>query len=171
MRRFYRFVYLAALVPAYAQKYEFGLHGGFSHYSKQSVENGSASADAGFNGGLGVGIALGHNMYEHLGGEIRYTYLRNDLKLSSGGQSVSFGSEAHAVHYDFLLHTTGAEARVRPYFAFGGGVKYFRGTGEEQAFQPLSKFAILTRTSDVKPLVSFGGGLKFAVSRHILFRV
>ena len=37
--------------------------------------------------------------------------------------------------------------------------------------QPLSNFAFLTHTDQVKPLVSLGGGLKFALSDHWQARV
>jgi hypothetical protein len=39
-------------------------------------------------------------MYEHVGGEIRYTYLKNDMKLEGGSASAKFGSQAHVIHYD-----------------------------------------------------------------------
>jgi hypothetical protein len=61
-------------------------------------------------------------------------------------------------------------SKVRPYVAFGGGMKYYRGTGAETAFQPLTNFAILTRTNEVQPLLSAGGGLKIAISESVEFR-
>ena len=55
-----RIAYLltAALValPALAQKYEFGVHGGISFYDKKTVTNARGSADAGFNTGYAAGI-------------------------------------------------------------------------------------------------------------------
>jgi len=171
MKTFYTLAVLLLAVPVYAQRYEFGLFGGGSFSSKSKVERSGGSADAGFKTGFGAGLSLGQNMYDKVGGEFRYTYLRNDLELSSGGQKATFGGEAHTAHYDFLLHTAKFGAKVRPYVAFGGGIKYFRGTGQENAVQPLSSFALLTKTSEVKPLVSFGGGIKFAISRRVQFRV
>jgi hypothetical protein len=49
-------------------------------------------------------------------------------------------------------------------------MKVFRGTGKEAAFQPLSQFAYLTRTQEVKPMVSFGGGVKFKLSPRVAMR-
>jgi hypothetical protein len=51
------------------------------------------------------------------------------------------------------------------------GIKVFRGTGTEQAYQPLSNFALLTKDQDLTPVVSIAAGIKFAVSSHLQFRV
>jgi len=170
-----RIAYLltAALValPALAQKYEFGVHGGISFYDKKTVTNARGSADAGFSTGYAAGITVGHNMYRHIGGELRYTYLHNEMKLESGSAKATFGGQAHAVHYDLLLHATGTDSAVRPYVAFGGGMKYYRGTGTEQPFQPLSNIAILTKTSEVEGLASVGGGVKLRMTDRMWLRL
>jgi hypothetical protein len=170
MRTFYSLALVLLVVPAYAQKYEIGVHGGGSMYLSREVTAAAGTADAGFKMGFGAGFNLGHNMYERLGGEIRYTYLRNDLKVSSGGTEVKFAGESHVIHYDLLVHTADRQSRVRPYVAFGAGVKQFRGTGDEVAYRPLQNFAIPTKTTEVQPMVSFGGGIKFAISERLVFR-
>ena len=58
-----------------------------------------------------------------------------------------------------------ADSGIRPYVAIGGGMKHYRGTGEEQPFQPLSNIAILTKTNDTKGMVSVGGGVKVQLTR------
>jgi hypothetical protein len=75
------------------------------------------------------------------------------------------------VHYDVLIHATPKTEMVRPFFAFGAGVKMFRGTGAEPPFQPLSNLVVLTRTSQAMPLISAGAGLKISVSRRALVRL
>src|SRR5438034_1181486 len=52
----------------------------------------------------------------------------------------------------------------------GVGVRLFRGTGKEQAYQPLSNFAYLTRTQDLRPLITAGGGVKYRLGEHLFFR-
>ena len=47
----------------------------------------------------------------------------------------------------------------------------FRGVGTETPYQPLSSYALLTKTSQWLPLVTFGAGVKFAISPRIQFRV
>ena len=164
-------------LPAYAQRYEFGLHAGMSLYTKRTVESAPSglgrirSGEAGFKTGAGFGLTLGHNMYRHIGGEVRYSMLLNDMKLEAAGGSVAFGSQAHAISYDLLVHFQPFGAKVRPYASFGGGLKYFRGTGTETAFQPLIEYAVLTRTSEIRPMASFGGGVKIALGRKMQFRI
>jgi hypothetical protein len=171
MRIVYLLTAILIALPAFAQKYEFGVQGGISFYDKKTVTNARGSADAGFKLGYAAGFTIGHNMYQHIGGEVRYTFLQNVMKLNSGSTEATFGSQAHAIHYDFLIHAKGLDSPVRPYVAFGGGIKYYRGTGAEQTFQPLGNIAILTKTSDTKGLASVGGGVKLKMTDKIWLRL
>ena len=60
-----RIVYLSTAIlialPAFAQKYEFGVLGGVSLYDKKTVTNPRGTADAGFKPGYVAGVTLGHN--------------------------------------------------------------------------------------------------------------
>ncbi|MDP8980006.1 MAG: outer membrane beta-barrel protein [Acidobacteriota bacterium] len=166
------FVAALALAPAaLAQKWEIGVGAGGSFYTSQTVKSAIANADASLASGLAVSAWLGNNSGRLLGGEFRYDYESADLKLSSGGNTIKFGAQTHAVHYDFLLHFTPRESKVRPFVAAGAGIKAFRGTGTEAAFQPLSNIAILTKTNQTKPLVSLGGGVKVALGPAIQIRL
>lgn len=170
---------LAFFVPvlAYAQsgsatpKFEFG--GGIvgSFYDDKTLSGPGGSAKAGFENGLGASVWLGQHMYSKVSGEIRYDYLRNDLMLDGSGSKVTFGGESHAIHYDLHFHFTDRRARTRPYILAGGGIKQYRGTGQERAFQPLSQIAVLTKTTQVTPMVTVGIGVKFAVGDRILVRL
>jgi hypothetical protein len=171
MRTFYSLALVSLTLTAYAQNYEFGAHAGASYYTSNDVTTSSGSAEAGFKFGYGAGVSLGHNMYERIGGELRYTFLKNDLRVTSSGIEDAFGAQAHALHYDILIHAASRQSRIRPYAAFGGGFKYYRGTGTEMAFRPLEDYAIPTRTSEIQGMISIGGGLKIAVSERVLFRV
>jgi hypothetical protein len=157
--------------PGWAQKWELGVGGGGSFYKSQSVTNAAASGAAGFAKGFVANAYLSHNMYRYLGGEIRYTYGRNDLRLSSGGAQVGFGGQSHAIGYELLVHSAPAGAKLRPFVAFGGGVKMYQGTGAETTYQNLSNLALLTRTQEWKGMVSCGGGVKYQVSKRALLRV
>ena len=171
--RFFLYTMTAALTvfPAFAQKYEFALAGGGSFYQSHTVTNPKGDASAGFENGWAGSVAVGNNMYQHVGGEVRYTYLHNDAKLSSGSAKATFGAESHAIHYDFLLHATPVGSTIRPYVAAGGGIKFYRGTGTEVPFQPLSNIALLTKTTEVQGLLSVGAGVKVALTRRMMFRV
>jgi len=161
-----------ALAPAaMAQKWELGAGVGGSTYLSHDVKNGGATAQAGIETNVAASIWLDQNSQGHWGGEVRYDYERGDLKLTSGNQQAAFGAESHAMHYDFLVQSGSHESRARLFVAAGGGVKVYRGTGAEQPFQPLDQFALLTKTTDLRALVSVGAGLKWQLSHAVQFRV
>ena len=162
---------LMASEAALAQRWEIGGGAGGSFYTGKTVSRANLTANAKFDSGWGATGYAGHNMYRLVGGEIRYSFLKNDAKLSSGSSQALFGANAHAIHYDVLLHATGAGSSIRPFVAVGGGIKVFQGTGREVVAQPLGNLAFLTKTSEYKPLLTFGAGVKLNVSKRVGFRV
>lgn len=164
-------VYSTDALHAQGARYELG--GGVvgSFYDKKTLSGTGGNVDAGFEPGYGASLWLGHYMYTKVSGEIRYDYLRNDMKLEGAGNKTTFGAESHALHYDIHIHLSNTQARIRPYIIGGGGVKVFRGTGEERAFQPLSQFAVLTKTSEMTALVTVGVGIKMNLADRVLLRL
>lgn len=169
----FKFVCAAALACPLllAQRWEFGAGGGASFYTSSEVARGSQSARAGLDRGFAATAVLGQDLHQRLGGEIRYTFQSNALKLSQGGTKATFSARTHAVHYDVLIHFAPPNRALRPFLAAGGGMKLHQGTGEERSVQPLSQFAFLTRTSEWKPLISLGGGIKWKIGRSALLRL
>ena len=159
-----------AQAPSPEPRYELG--GGVvgSFYDKKTLTSTAGNADAGFDMGLGASAWIGHNMYPKISGEIRYDYLRNDMTLESGSTKASFGGESHAIHYDVHFHFAEVGAKFRPYIITGAGVKIYRGTGQERAFQPLSQIAVLTHTQELTGLLSVGAGIKFQVGEKVQLR-
>lgn len=172
MRRFsivLTFVFsLPAVLPA--QRWEVGGSGGYSFYHDAKVTQGSVAGTTGLGSGAVFGAVIGNDTYRHFGGEIRYTFIQDDLRVASGASKATAKAQSHALHYDVLIHGTARESRVRPFLAAGAGVKYFRGVGIEPAYQPLSSLVVLTHTSQPTPLISVGGGLKISASKHALLR-
>lgn len=165
-------MFALVMVPAaMAQKWEFGGGAGYGFYTSQDVTSPAGTASAKFASGFNGSVWLDNDNSRHWGGELRYDYQTGNMQLSSGGTTAGFGSRSQAVHYDFLLHATPRNAKVRPYLAFGAGVKYFQGTGTEVMAQPLSNIALLSQTNQIEPVVSVGGGIKFNMARHFGFRV
>lgn len=162
---------LAFAPAALAQKWEVGGGVGGSFFTSETVTNPAGNANASMATGLSASFWLTQNSANRFGGEFRYDYENTGLKLSSNGTNVNFGADTHAVHYDVVMHFAPTEARVRPFVAAGGGVKFFQGTGKEEAYQPLSNVALLTKTNQLEPLVSVGGGVKVALSRSWLLRL
>jgi hypothetical protein len=106
-----------------AQQWELGASGGFGYSLDKTVNRGSDTAEAGFKPGPAAGVFVVQNMYKHLSGEIRYTFQKDDLKVSSAGTEATFSGQSHALHYDLLYLTGGKDSRVRLFAAAGGGVK------------------------------------------------
>jgi hypothetical protein len=161
---------LGLAASSHAEEWEIGGIGGAGFLGGVNVSTAAASATAGFKSGAALGAFVGSNLYPHLSGEIRYTYQMSDLKLSRGGTEAGFTGISHAVHYDLLYHPVRKRSKVQPFVAAGAGIKLYRGTGKEQAYQPLSNFAYLTKTQDLRPLITAGGGVKYRISEHLIFR-
>jgi hypothetical protein len=158
----------ASAAGCFAQQWEFGGNAGGSLLTSVTATAPAGSATAGFKQGIAFGAYLGQNMYKHLSGEIHYGFIKNDLRLKGLGQEATFGGQSHVLHYDSVLHTGGKTAQV--FAAFGGGLKVFRGTGKEAAYQPLSQFAYLTKTQELKPMGDAGVGVKFFIGSKVVFR-
>jgi hypothetical protein len=161
-----------ALVPAaMAQRWEVGgaIGGGF--YTSQDVSAPGGSAAAKIQSNLSGSAWIGNNGRGRWGGELRVDYQRGDFVLSQGATQATFGANTYALHYDVLYHFADTEARIRPFVGAGGGVKVYRGTGAEQVYQPLSNYALLTKDQDLTPVISLAGGIKFALSTHLQFRL
>jgi hypothetical protein len=173
MRLFIKTLILLAPLPCLlsAQSWEVGASGGYGLYRNKSVTSGSLTGSAGFDSGFAAGALLGNQMNSYVGGEARYTFRKDDLKVSSGSTKATAGAQSHALHYDVLIHGAKKGSPVRPFLAAGAGVKWYRGTGAEPVFQPLSNLVVLTHTSEAQPLVSVGGGVKVSVSKRALFRL
>jgi hypothetical protein len=159
---------LACGLPA--QNWEVGAGGGYGFPQSVNVAAGSAGGSAGFGTGFVASALLGNRVNRFVSGEARYTYQAGDLQVTSGGVKAAASGETHAMHYDVLVHPRWKEARVLPFLAAGGGVKIYRGTGAEPAYQPLGGLVVLSHAQEAQPLISVGGGLKVSVSRRLLLR-
>lgn len=163
---------LLALTPAaFCQKWEVGGGAGGGFYTSQSITNPTAGrADAKIAAGPAAGAWLGYNNTGRWGGEVRYNFQAGDFMLNSGSSQATFGAATHTMNYDFHYHFRSSEDSIRPYMAFGAGVKLYQGTGTEVAAQPLSKIALLTKTNDMRPVASFGFGVKARLGSNWLLR-
>ena len=155
-----------------AQKWEIGAAGGGSFYTSDTFTGSVSSADASFTTALAASVWLGNDSGRFVGGEVRYDYEASRPELSANGQKETLAGQTNAIHYDVLFHFAPRASRVRPFVAAGAGVKIYRGTGQELAYQgPLESVGLLTKMQDLKPMISVGAGIKFALSRNIQLRV
>ena len=162
---------VSAAPAALAQKWEFGGSGGYGFYTPKDADRPTESAKAKIKPGVAASAWLSNNTSLRWGGELRYNYERGNLQLKQGSTEANFNAESHSIHYDFQWHAADADSASRPYLAFGGGVKVYRGTGTEQLTQPLSRFALLTKTQQVQGMVSIGAGIKTKINDRWQFRI
>jgi hypothetical protein len=160
----------AAGLSCFAQQWEVGGGAGAGFLPGTPVTSAVGSATTGFQSGASFGAYAGQNLYPHLSGELRYGFMQSNLRIQSGGNEATFSGQAHVFHYDLLLHTNRKGSRTQYFAAFGGGLKIFRGTGQEAAYQPLSQYAYFTKTQVLKPMASVGGGIKYALSPRVVLR-
>jgi outer membrane protein W len=155
-----------------AQEWEVGAAGGYGWYDNTSIGNPvlGLSATSGFHSGSAVGAFFGENMYEHLGGELRYLHLWGVPQLQLSNTRATIHGYTDLVVYDFLFHMKSRDSKVRPFLAAGAGIKVFTGTSTQFFTQPLQEFAVLVPNRQVEAALSAGGGIKFAAARHVLLR-
>jgi hypothetical protein len=156
---------------AHAQEWEVGAIGGYGFAPNLTVKSPAGSASSGFENGGVIGAFGGGDTYNYWSGEARYLYRYGDAKLSSGGTTADFGSHTHIINGDILAHFRPRESRIRPFIAFGGGIKVLVGTGIESASQPLGKFAALTKTHESVPVGDVGVGVKINVAKSVRIRL
>jgi Outer membrane protein beta-barrel domain len=163
---------VAVSTVSVAQEWEVGATGGYGWYDNTSIGNPAlgVSARAGFHSGAAAGAFFGQNMYEYVGGELRYLYLWSSPELQYQNTRATIHGNTNLVVYDFLFHLTSRDSKVRPYFAAGAGIKVFTGNSNLFFTQPLQQFAVLAPQRQVEAVVSAGGGIKFLPGKHVLVR-
>jgi hypothetical protein len=155
---------------AFGQQWEFGGMGGGTFLDSVTATGAVGAATAGFQTGFAAGAFFGQNLYRHISGELRYGFLQSDLSLKGGGSQASFKGVSHVVHYDLILHTNRRGSRAQLFVALGGGMRIFRGTGTEEAYQPLSQFGYFTKTQALKPMASVGAGVRWSLTGRLFMR-
>jgi hypothetical protein len=154
-----------------AQEWELGAAGGYGWYANPSIVSPAGSIRSGFASKGVMGVVFGQNMYEHIGGEVRWLYQFGGPQLKSQGIEASSTGYTNLVTYDVLFFTSNKEAKVRPYVAGGAGIKVYTGSELRSVGQPFVGSAVLVPGTQVEPAISAGAGLKYKVSGSIVLRV
>ena len=155
---------------ALAQQWEVGGTLGYGWYRKVRVNGPGAEASVGIRNRFVAGAVLTEDLYEHVSGEIRYTYHDGDPFISLGARTANMQGQSHSFTYDTLLHVRDRDSRLRPFFAAGLGAKYFRITGPPPATQPAPGVATLVADSQWRLLVSIGAGVSYRLPNHLMIR-
>src|ERR1022692_1710058 len=98
------FFLIAIVLEARAQQREVGILGGGDFVNGALIGGTAAAVTASFSPGPGVGVLIGHDLYSHWSGEIRYLFEERDARLRSTGATAEFATQAHVLHYDLVLH-------------------------------------------------------------------
>jgi hypothetical protein len=160
----------ASLTPLRAQSWEVGAAAGASFFNQREITGVAGSAQAKLKPGFGFAAFLGQ-IGNRVGGEIRYSWFKNDMEIISGSSRTEMGGRNQTLLYDLLIYSGNRKSSSRAYALIGGGVRQFEGTGPETAFQPTGRVAVLTKTSEWKPALAVGGGVRVAASAKTHFRV
>ena len=154
---------------AFGQRFEVGAGGGASFYNKRTVTGTSTSVEAGFKSGYNFTGYLGQ-LGNRLGGELRYSYASNEMELNGGGKSFAMSGHTQAIHYDLAFYFNDKKAKIRPYLLAGGGMKQYSGTNSTAILQPFMSTVVLTNTSEWKPLITAGGGIRVVLNPKLHLR-
>lgn len=161
----------SAVPAAWGQKWELGFGGGGGFGPSTELTRPTETAKANIKPGVAASAWVGNNSNSRWGGDLRYTYQMGDLQLKQNSTTATFTGETHTINYDILWHAADEGSASRPYIAFGGGAKVYRGTGAESVTQPLSRFALLTKTQEIQGVISVGAGVKTKISKNWQLRI
>ena len=142
------------------QSWEIGAAAGYGLYRAASVYAPDGKATAGITNRFTLSGVLGQDRFEYFSGEVRYLYQDGDPFLRGSGGKTNIQGQSHAIHYDLLAHFSPRRSRIRPYLAVGLGAKWYVANGPENPAQPLSDIAQLAHTTELKGLLTGGGGVK-----------
>lgn len=157
--------------PCLAQEWELGGAGGYGFYTNPTIRSTLGSVEPGFAPKGAIGVVFGQNMYEHLGGEVRWLYQFGGPELKYSGTVASATGYSNLVTYDLLFHMSNREARLRPYVAAGAGVKAFTSRELRSTGQPIVAPVFLLSHTQAEPAISAGVGLKYKITEHAVLRL
>jgi Outer membrane protein beta-barrel domain len=158
-----------AAAPVLAQ-YEFGGSIGYGFYRNGTVFGAGSTAEAGIRNRFAAGAVFGEEMYDYVSGEVRYLYQDGHPFVSSGGAKTDIQGQSQTFTYSLLFHFEPRERRLRFFAEGGAGAKGYIIAGPAPAVQPLSNVVVLTTRDQWLLVVDLGGGVKYALRKHVQLR-
>jgi len=155
-----------------AQSWELGASGGYGWYRDPSIANTSGSAQAGIPARAAFGVTFTQNMYNHVGGGIRYLF----RFWGPGTQVLTDGVEPGRQHQhryvriSVLYIVQGIQRSSLHRRGCGYQSVHRSGNRFVNVDQPLTNFALLRPVTEVEPAISVGGGVKFLVPKRVQLR-
>ncbi len=157
-------------LPLAAQDWSATAFGGFWFYHPVGLTASFGSASAAPGPRIVLGAMVGHALGDHFAVEGGWTYQDGDFQLVSGATKTAFDADADSFHADLLYYLRPRSSRLRPYFVAGTGAKLYHGT-ETPSPRPLEQFAVFHDGFVAEPLITYGGGVEWAFTRHWALRV
>ncbi|HXA51012.1 MAG TPA: hypothetical protein VNV86_11935 [Candidatus Acidoferrum sp.] len=162
---------LAASPVCFSQEWEIGGTAGYAWSMNPSISNpNSPSIEAGIPARVAFGAIFAQNMYEHIGGELRYLFRFGGPQLQSLGTTASMTGYSNSITYDLMVHLVPRDVKIRPFISGGAGIRVYSGTGFVAPGQALAGFAVLRPVNQVEPAIDVGAGLKWKVAKHAQLR-
>ncbi len=156
--------------PPILAQYEFGGSIGYGIYRNGTVFGAGSTADAGIRNRFAAGAVFGEEMYNYISGEVRYLYHDGHPFVSSGGNKTDIQGQSQTFTYDLLFHFEPRERRMRFFVAGGAGAKGYIIAGPAPTVQPLANIVTLTTQDQWMLVVDLGGGVKYALTKHVQLR-
>jgi opacity protein-like surface antigen len=160
---------LMAAPPILAQ-YEFGGSIGYGIYRNGTVFGAGSTAEAGIRNRFAAGAVFGEEMYDYISGEVRYLYQDGHPFVSSCATKTDIQGQSQTFTYDLLFHFEPRERRLRFFAAGGAGAKGYIIAGPAPTVQPLANVVTLTTQDQWMLVVDVGGGVKYALTKHVQLR-
>jgi hypothetical protein len=155
---------------ALAGDWELGAAAGYGYLRNGSAAGTSGSVEAGFRSRQTFSVVATEEMFEHFGGELRYSYHNGAAFLGGDAALLERPANAHALHYDALFHLKATDSRFRPFFAVGGGVKIFSTSGTIPSTNPVKGYGSIRNANDVAAMLVIGPGVKYRLTDHLILR-
>lgn len=143
---------------------------GYGVYRNGTIISPEGKVSAGVRNRFAASFWFTEDRFEHVSGELRYTYQDGDPFLKAGGVQTNLQGQSHTVHYDVLFHLRPLESRWRPYVSMGAGVKVYRISGPPNLSQPFQQIGTLTGKDEAKFVTVPGAGVIYTVVRGLVVR-
>jgi hypothetical protein len=164
---------LAILSPTtcYAEQWEIGGLGAYGWYHDATITTPARSESIGMAPKGAMGVVFAEDPYKYIGGEVRWLYIFGQPQIRVGGIELTRPGFSNVVHYDLIIHVTPQEAKLRPFFAVGGGVRVYSVRDRRDFNRPLFPCESRKSQNEAEALISAGGGLKYIVTHSLQVRM
>lgn len=153
-----------------AQNWEINGGAGYGWPLQASVTGGTNPIQAGYAARPAFSGLVAENPYNYIGGEFQYLFRLGGTQLKSNGITETASGYSNILVYNLIVHMKPRESKFRPFAGVGAGIRIYTNSGRFLP-QPLADVALLTKGTEVEPAISFDGGVKYMLPRHVQLRL